>query len=112
VAIATWRSELNWRERAFLSAVALRGVVAASLAAIVAFKAQSLTDGSETDLAAMVFIVIVLTIAIQSAYAGPLAHLLGAQPMTTVIAGAGEIGRRAASLLVGAGEPVRLIAAD
>ena len=112
VALATWRSELSWRERAFLSAVAPRGVVAASLAAIVAFKAKDLTDGSETDLVAMVFVVIVLTIVIQSAYAGPLARLLGVQPMTTVIAGAGNIGRRAATLLVGAGEPVRLIEAD
>ena len=71
VVLATWRSELSWQERAFLSAVAQRGVVAASLAAVVAIKAKDLTDGSETDLVAMVFVVIVLTIVIQSAYAGP-----------------------------------------
>ena len=112
VALATWGSDLNWRERAFLAAVAPRGVVAASLAAVVAFEAAELTGGSETDLVAMVFVVILLTIGIQSVYAGPLARLLGVQPMTTIIAGAGSIGRRAASLLTATGEPVRLIEAD
>ena len=112
VVLSTWGSELSWRERAFLSAVAPRGVVAASLAAIVALRAEELTDRSQFDLVAMVFVVIILTIGIQSVYAGPLARLLGVQPMTTVIAGAGTIGRRAAALLVGAGEPVRLIEAD
>lgn len=112
VLVSTWRSNLNWRERAFLSAVAPRGVVAASLAAVVAVEAADLTGARADEFVAMVFVVILLTIGIQSAYAGPLARLLKVQPMTTVIAGAGEVGRRAASLLSGAGEPVLLIDVD
>lgn len=112
VLASTWRSNLDWRERAFLSAVAPRGVVAASLAAVVAVEAGELTGARADEFVAMVFVVILLTIGIQSVYAGPLARLLKVQPMTTVIAGAGEVGRRAAALLIGAGEPVRLIDVD
>ncbi|GAB4330778.1 MAG: cation:proton antiporter [Dehalococcoidia bacterium] len=112
VVVSTWRSNLDWRERAFLSAVAPRGVVAASLAAVVAVEAGELTGARADEFVAMVFVVILLTIGIQSAYAGSLARLLKVQPMTTVVAGAGEVGRRTAALLMGAGEPVRLIDVD
>ena len=113
VVLASFRSGLGWREQAFLSGVAPRGVVAASLASIVAVEASALAGGGDArELVAMVFVVILLTIGIQSAYAGTLARLLKVQPMTTVIAGAGEVGRRAATLLAGAGEPVLVVETD
>jgi len=109
VAISTFRSDLSWRERTFLAAVAPRGVVAASLAGIVALQAKQRLGASESEFVAMVFVVIALTIALQSAYAQPLARLLRIYPMTTVIAGAGETGRRAASKLIAAGEQVLIV---
>ncbi len=112
VVLASFRSGLNWREQAFLSAVAPRGVVAASLAGVVAVEAATLAGGDASPLVAMVFVVILLTIGIQSAYAGILARLLRLQPMTTVVAGAGEVGRRVATLIAGSGEPVLIVESD
>ncbi|MYI85503.1 MAG: hypothetical protein F4081_01635 [Dehalococcoidia bacterium] len=112
IVLASIRSGLNWREQAFLSAVAPRGVVAASLAGVVAVEASSIAGGDAQRLVAMVFVVILLTIGIQSAYAGALARLLRVQPMTTVVAGAGEVGRRVATLLAGSGEPVLVVETD
>tara|TARA_B100001123_G_scaffold449067_1_gene612789 strand:- start:13034 stop:14899 length:1866 start_codon:yes stop_codon:yes gene_type:complete len=112
IMLASIRSGLNWREQAFLSAVAPRGVVAASLAGVVAVEATSLIGGDASRLVAMVFVVILLTIGIQSVYAGILARVLGVQPMTTVVAGAGEVGRRIATLLAGSGKPVLVVETD
>lgn len=112
VALSTWGSDVSWRERAFLSAVAPRGVVAASLAEVVAVSAGPRLGTNETQFVAMVFVVIVLTITVQSAYAPFLARWLRVYPMSTVIAGAGEVGRRAAAKLRAAGEPVLFIEAN
>ena len=112
IALSSIRSGLNWREQVFLSAVAPRGVVAASLAGVVAVEASSIAGSDASRLVAMVFVVILLTIGIQSAYAGTLARLLKVQPMTTVVAGAGEVGRRVATLLAGSGEPVLVVETD
>ena len=112
IALSSIRSGLSWREQAFLAAVAPRGVVAASLAGVVAVEASSIAGSDASRLVAMVFVVILLTIGIQSAYAGTLARLLKVQPMTTVVAGAGEVGRRVATLLAGSGEPVLVVETD
>ena len=112
IALASIGSGLNWREQAFLSAVAPRGVVAASLAGVVAVEASALAGSDASRLVAMVFVVILLTIGIQSAYAGTLARLLRVQPMTTIVAGAGEVGRRVAMLIAGSGEPVLVVETD
>ncbi len=112
VILSTWGSNMSWRERVFLSAVAPRGVVAASLAGVVALEASPRLGSDEGQIVAMVFVVIATTIAVQSAYAGPLARWLKVYPMTTIVAGAGETGRRLASKLVSNGEDVRLIDSD
>lgn len=112
VILSTWRSNMSWRERVFLSAVAPRGVVAASLAGVVALEATPRLGADDGAIISMVFVVIATTIAVQSAYAGPLARWLKVYPMTTVIAGAGETGRRLASKLISGGEDVRLIDSD
>ena len=110
--LASFRSGLNWREKTFLSAVAPRGVVAASLAGVVAVDVSDIVGDVSEQLVAMVFLVILLTIGVQSLYAPTVARLLKVQPMVTVIAGAGVVGRRIASHLAGAGEPVLLIEKD
>lgn len=112
VFLSTLGSRLNWRERVFLGAVAPRGVVAASLASVVALQAGEHLGADEATLVAMVFAVILGTVTVQSAYAGPLSRLLHVYPMTTVIAGAGEVGRRLAAKLTAAGERVVLIEAE
>jgi NhaP-type Na+/H+ or K+/H+ antiporter len=109
---ATYRSDLSMRERLFLSAVAPRGVVAASLAGFVAVDVGGRLGGNTEQFVAMVFVVILLTIAVQSVYARPLARALKVQPVTTVIAGAGETGRRVAQRMREAGRPVLFIESD
>jgi len=112
VFLSSWGSNLNWRERAFLSAVAPRGVVAASLAGVVALEATPRLADDGGPLVAMVFVVIATTIAVQSAYAGILSRWLKVYPMTTVIAGAGATGRHLASKLTSSGRDVVLIDSD
>ena len=112
VAIATFRSNLAIGERLFLALVGPRGVVAASLAGVVAVEAGGQLGVEEASFIAAVFVVIAATISVQSAYAGPLARLLKVYPLTTVIAGAGETGRRLAAKLVANGERVVMIEGD
>lgn len=112
VALACLKSGLSWREQLFLAAVAPRGVVAASLAGVVALEAEQRLGANEAEFVAMVFVVIAVTIGLQSAYAQPLARRLRIYPMTTVIAGAGETGRRAATKLMAAGEEVLIVEAE
>ncbi|MCC7110520.1 MAG: NAD-binding protein, partial [Deltaproteobacteria bacterium] len=112
VVLSSWGSNLNWRERVFLSAVAPRGVVAASLAGVVALEATPRLANDGGPLVAMVFVVIATTIAVQSAYAGIISQWLKVYPMTTVIAGAGATGRHLASKLTSAGRDVVLLDSD
>lgn len=112
VVVATFRSTLSIRERIFLSFVGPRGVVAASLAGVVAVEAGGTLGVEEASFVAAVFIVIAATISVQSAYAGPLSRLLKVYPLTTVIAGAGATGRRLAAKLVANGERVVIIEED
>ncbi len=112
IALATFRSNLSFRERIFLALVGPRGVVAASLAGVVAVEAGGQLGVEEASFIAAVFVVIAATISVQSAYAGPLARFLKVYPLTTVIAGAGETGRRLAAKLVANGERVVMIEGD
>lgn len=112
VVLSSWGSNLDWRERVFLSAVAPRGVVAASLAGVVALEATPRLANDGGPLVAMVFVVIATTIAVQSAYAGIISRWLKVYPMTTVIAGAGATGRHLASKLTSAGRDVVLLDSD
>ncbi len=112
VFIATFGTTVTNRERIFIAAVGPRGVVAAALAGAVAVEASGHLGVDEARFTATVFVVIASTIAVQSAYAGPLSRWLRVFPMTTVIAGAGEVGRRLAARLVAAGEAVLLIDSD
>jgi len=110
--LATWRSDIPTRERVLLSAVAPRGVVAASLASFVAVDVGGGLGGDTEQFIAIVFVVILLTIGVQSVYARPLARALKVQPVKTVIAGAGGVGLRVATRLRDAGRPVTLIESD
>jgi len=56
VVLSSWGSSLNWRERVFHSAVGPRGVVAASLAGVVAFEASPCWQKMAAPLVAMVFV--------------------------------------------------------
>ncbi|REK21516.1 MAG: sodium:proton antiporter [Actinobacteria bacterium] len=117
--LATWLStvgsKLNWRERLFLSGVAPRGIVAASISAVFASElAEADFEGAETIVPAA-FLVIIGTVAVYGFAAAPLAKWLGvAQPPAhgVVVVGAGYVAREIALGLAEAQIPVTVVATN
>lgn len=96
VAASTAGSDLTWRERLFMSWLAPRGIVAAAVASFfaVALDAAGIPGGSE--LRAMTFLVIAITVTVQGITGGWLASLLNLKPPAGrgfIILGAGDLGR-------------------
>lgn len=112
VAISTWGSGLEWKERAFIGWLGPRGIVAAAVASV--FAQRLLQDGYElgSEFRALVFLVIAATVVVQGFSAGPVASLLGVRRPTNrghVIVGANALGRALGEALQSAGEDVLLI---
>ena len=110
VALCALGSDLTRRERAYVAAIAPRGVVAVALAA---FAGEALGDGLRgPQLTALVFLTVALTIGVQSTYAAPLARRLEVRAMLALVAGAGAVARRVAAQLDAGGFEVVLVDAD
>lgn len=93
---------LTVQERILLSWIAPRGIVAAAVSAIIALELHELGYESASAIVALVFVVIIGTVAIHGITAYPLALALGitqANPQGCVIAGADRVGRRIAEEL-------------
>lgn len=111
VLIATAGSSLNWRERALLSWIAPRGIVAAAVSAIFAIRLQEAGHAQAGVLVPLTFLVIIGTVILQSATARPLARLLKvAEPVPTgfLIIGANPVARAIGTALQNAGVKVLL----
>jgi NhaP-type Na+/H+ or K+/H+ antiporter len=109
VAISTAHSELDWRDKAFLSWVAPRGVVAAAIASLFAgvLEAGGVEGGRE--LRALVFLTIAITVVVQGGTAPLVARFLGVRARgreNYVILGAEELGLALGEVLRGRGRPV------
>ena len=100
-------SDLTWRERLYIAIIGPRGVVAASLAAF-AGERMGADLGGET-LTALVFLTVLMTVGIQSTYAGIVAGWLEVRSMRALIGGAGSIGRQLAKHLAARGFDVVLL---
>ena len=103
VFISTLGSNLNWRERTFISWMAPRGIVAAAVSSVFAFK-LSLTgiEGSEI-LVPVTFFVIVVTVMVYGLTASPMAKFLKvaqAKPQGVLIVGAHQWARSIARTLI------------
>lgn len=138
VAVGAYGSALSVRERLFAAFLAPRGIVAASLASIVAIEFASLAsvfrqtarelpevaeaaelvryadriqaEGQTIEI--MMFMVIVVTVALGGILAGPVASLLGVRagrPNGLAIIGAHRLGRELAAALAKEKIPVRLV---
>ncbi len=109
--LAVWlsarNSDLTRRERLYVGLVGPRGVVAAALAAFAGGQLGDAEGGPE--LTALVFLTILLTIGIQSSYAGLLARVLRVEAMRAMVAGGGTVGRRVATQLAAGGHAVLVI---
>ncbi|AYF90338.1 sodium:proton antiporter [Pseudomonas sp. JS3066] len=111
VAVSTWGSSLNWRERALLAWIAPRGIVAAAVSAI--FSLRLIEAGHEQAqlLVPLTFLVIIGTVVLQSATARPLARLLKvAEPAPSgfLIIGANPVAREVGKALQNLGSRVLL----
>lgn len=109
VLAATWGSKLTWQEKVFLSWLAPRGIVAASVASVFAIKLGP-EDGA--GLVPAVFSLIVGTVVVYGLTAYPLAKKLGLaseNPQGLVIVGAHPFSRSIGRLIQDLGFPVLLV---
>ena len=96
VALSTFGSNLNWRERSLLAWIAPRGIVAAAVSAIFAERLEAHGVAQAQLLVPLTFLVIIGTVVLQSATARPLAHLLKVSepsPRGFLIIGANPVAR-------------------
>ncbi len=109
---STLGTSLEFREKAFLSWLAPRGIVAAAVSSLFAARlSRAGIEGGEA-IRALVFLVIAVTVVIQGMTAGGVASLLGVRApreVGYVILGADEVSRLLGAALARSGEEVVFI---
>lgn len=121
VMASTAGTDVTWREKAFLSWISPRGVVAISIASFVAIQVETgspgfvragLTPEDGSALLALVFLSIAITVGVQGLTAGTVASLLGVEREASryaIVVGANRVGRTVAKVLLERGWDVRVI---
>ncbi|MEJ2504812.1 MAG: sodium:proton antiporter [Ignavibacteriaceae bacterium] len=103
VFISTIGSKLNWRERTFLGWMAPRGIVAAAISSIFAFKLSESGIEDTEMLVPITFLVIVITVIVYGVTASPMAKLLKvaqSKPQGVLFVGAHKWARSLAKVLM------------
>ncbi len=108
----TWRSDLDPRQKTFIAAMAPRGIVAAAVASLFAQRLDAAGMAYGSELRALVFLVIAVTVAVYGLFGGPLALalrlrrtpaggyvILGASPLARVLARTLHSGPRSVALI-------------
>jgi NhaP-type Na+/H+ or K+/H+ antiporter len=112
VAISTIRSGLTWREKAFLAAMAPRGIVAAAVASVFSLRLrQAGVPGSEL-LVPYTFVVIIGTVIVYGLTSGPIGRALGLASRSAsgcLIVGAHALAREIGGALRDAGLQILLV---
>lgn len=109
VLVSTVGSGLNWREKALLSWIGPRGIVAAAVSALFADRLTALGVQGAEKLVPLTFMVIIGTVALQSLTARPLARLLRVAepaPRGFLIVGTNPVARAIGGALHKQGFPV------
>ncbi|MEE8105180.1 MAG: sodium:proton antiporter [Planctomycetota bacterium] len=110
----TWRTGLKNNERALIAWLAPRGIVAASVASVFAFRIEQHGGAAEAArLVPVTFLTVIATVSVYGLTAGPVARWLGlstANPQGALIVGAHPFARMLALALQNAG--VRVVIAD
>jgi len=115
VVASTGGNGLSWRQKAFLSWVAPRGIIAAAVSSLFADRLIAADMEGGRELRALVFLVIAMTVVLQGLTARPLAVALGlARPSDQgyAILGAHALGRVLAQRLLADDVPVVLVDAN
>jgi NhaP-type Na+/H+ or K+/H+ antiporter len=115
ILLCTWNSNLNWRQKLFLSWVAPRGIVSASVASLFAITLTTRGINGGEAIKALVFLTIIMTVVCQGLTAGQIAKWLSITSKDAT--GAVIVGCNPLSLLIARffqekGEPVVIIDTD
>ncbi|OWY66292.1 sodium:proton antiporter [cyanobacterium TDX16] len=115
IGVCTINSDLNWRQKLFLSWVAPRGIVSASVASLFSiFLTERGINGGDS-IKALVFLTIIMTVACQGLTAGWVANWLkisSTQATGVVIVGCNPLSLLIARLFQERGEAVSMIDTD
>jgi NhaP-type Na+/H+ or K+/H+ antiporter len=109
VLLCTYGQHFSVREQLFMSAVAPRGIIPASVATLFALELRSSNPDAAALLVGTVFLVILSTVVIEGGFARHIAQTLKVLPMRVIIVGGGRVGRGLAERLEDRGENVILI---
>lgn len=109
VFLSTVGSELRTNEKWFISFLGPRGIVAASVATFFALELKDIGVAGADSFAALVFAVILATVATQGTFAGKMARFFRVMPQHIIIVGADETARILAVRLVESGESISFI---
>lgn len=112
VLAATVGSQLPWRDRAFLAAMAPRGIVACAVASEFSLHYEAAGSGDHGAIVALVFPMIVVSVCVYGLLGRPLAQRLGVaqgDPQGALILGADVLGREIGTALQGLGLDVLLV---
>ena len=115
VFFCTVNSDLNWQQKIFLSWIAPKGIVSASVASLFAILLTERGINGGDSIKALVFLTIIMTVFCQGLTAGWVANWLritSSEAKGAVIVGGKELGRLVAGLFQEAGESVVLIDTD
>jgi len=110
--LSAWRSELKTRDKLFLSWIAPRGIVAASMASLFALNLGEQGLANAEFLEPFTYLVIAGTVLVQAFTAKPVAKALGVlegRPEGWLIVGANRLSRAVAKFVVDHGQPVVLL---
>ncbi|WP_088243616.1 cation:proton antiporter [Calothrix rhizosoleniae] len=112
ILFCTWNSNLNWRQKIFLSWVAPRGIVCASIASLFAILLTQRGINGGDSIKALVFLTIMMTVFCQGLTAGWVAQWLQITATDTtglVIVGCNPLSLLIARFFQERGEPVVMI---
>ncbi len=113
--VCTWNSDLNWRQKTFMSWISPRGIVSASVASLFAILLTERGINGGDSIKALVFLTIMLTVFAQGLTARSLAKLLGVTSSSAtgvVIVGCNPLGLAIGRLFKDQGESVVVIDTD
>lgn len=111
--LAAMKTDLTWQEKTFLGWIAPRGIVAAAVSALFAFKLEEAGYTDATALVSMVFLVIMVTVIVQSVTSKALARVLGVNEPDSngyLFIGANAVARSLAKALVA--KKIKVILSD
>lgn len=113
--VCTWNSDLNWREKTFMSWISPRGIVSASVASLFAILLTERGINGGDSIKALVFLTIMMTVFAQGLTARTFARLLGVTSSSAtgvVIVGCNGLGLTIGRLFKDRGESVVIIDTD